>query len=89
MISPMPVEAVPEYAKWGAIAVKETQMRYNADIIDYKHLGRTKLTPETVEEKFKMWLRRHDGKEFGVYVSIRINVSTDVIQSIRFTETDR
>ncbi|MNO23499.1 hypothetical protein D3C76_133020 [compost metagenome] len=89
IISAMPAEAAPVYAKWGTIAVKETQKRYNADIIDYKHIGRTQLTPETAEEKFKLWLRTRAGREFGVYVSIRFNVSTDEMQSIQFTETDR
>jgi transcription antitermination factor NusG len=83
------VEATPEYAKWGAIAVKETQKRYNADIIDYKHIGRTELTPKKSEEKFKLWLRSKEGNEFGVYVLIEFDPSTDIIQKIRFFESDR
>jgi hypothetical protein len=50
------VEAAPEYAKCGAIAVKETQKRYKAEIIDYKHIGRTEISPKKSEERFKLWL---------------------------------
>ncbi|WP_265333546.1 YqzG/YhdC family protein [Paenibacillus guangzhouensis] len=44
--STVSLEAAPEYAKWGTVVVKETQKRYKADIIDYKHIGRTELTPK-------------------------------------------
>lgn len=83
------VEAVPEYAKWGKIAVKETQKRYEAKVIDYEHIGRTELTSNKSEEKFKLWLRREEGKEFGVYIWIQFDPLTEEIQSIRFLETDR
>jgi len=83
-------EAVPEYAKWGNIAVKETQKRYSdASIIDYLHIGRTEISPIMSEEKFKLWLRRLNGKEFGVFISIRFNSATNQILRIRFTETAR
>lgn len=83
------VGAAPEYAKWGTIAVKETQKRYNADIIDYKHIGRTDLTSKKSEENFKLWLRSKEGNEFGVYVLIHFDPTTDIIQKIRFFEFDR
>ncbi|MFF2016246.1 DUF3889 domain-containing protein [Paenibacillus sp. NPDC058177] len=83
------IEATPEYAKWGKIAVEETQKRYKADIIDYKHIGRTKLTPKKSEEKFKLWIRTKVGNEFGVFVSIQFDPSTEIIQSIQFSETNR
>ena len=85
--STVSLEAAPEYAKWGTVAVKETQKRYKADIIDYKHIGRTELTPKKFVEKFKLWLRSKEGKEFGVYVLITFDPSTEVIQSIQFTES--
>lgn len=87
--SAISVEAAPKYAKWGAIAVKETQKRYNANIIDYRHMGRIKITASTFEEKFKLWLRNKDGTEFGVYVYIQFDPATDIIKSIRFSETHR
>ncbi|BFH63463.1 DUF3889 domain-containing protein [Paenibacillus azoreducens] len=83
------VEAEPEYAKWGAIAVNETQKRFKADIIDYKHIGRIELTPKKSEEKFKLWLRNKEGNEFGLYVSIQFDPSTDLIYSIRFSESNQ
>ncbi|WP_251038542.1 DUF3889 domain-containing protein [Paenibacillus albidus] len=86
----MPVSpAAPEYAKWGTVAVKVTQQKYNADILDYKHVGRTDIQPKLAEEKFKLWVRSKTGKEFGVLVSIRFNPATDQIETIKFSETDR
>lgn len=87
--STVSLSAMPDYEKWGAIAVKETQKRYQADIIDYKHIGRTELAANKFVEKFKLWLRSRQGNEFGVYVSITFDPSTEVIQSIQFTESTR
>lgn len=89
MFSTVSVDAMPEYAKWGKIAVQETQKRYEAEIIDYKHIGRTELTPKKSEEKFKLWVRSKAGKEFGVFVSIQFDPSTERIQTIQFSETNR
>lgn len=83
------VGATPEYVKWGKIAVEETQKRYRADIIDYKHIGRTDLTTQKCEEKFKLWIRNKEGNEFGVYTSIQFDPSTEKIQSIQFSESTR
>lgn len=88
IVSTASVEAEPEYAKWSAVAVKETQKRYKADIIDYKHIGRLEITPKKSEERFKLWLRSKVGNEFGVYVFIQFDPSTDVIYSIRFIEAN-
>jgi hypothetical protein len=88
-VSSVSVGAAPEYEKWGVIAVKETQKRYNADILDYKHIGRTNLTPKKSEERFKLWVRNKKGNEFAVYVFIQFDPSTEKIQSIRFSESDR
>lgn len=76
--------AAPEYAKWGTIAVKETQRHYQADIIDYLHVGRTNLAADQAEEKFKLWIRTKDGNEFGVFVYIRFNPLQDTAYTIRF-----
>lgn len=81
--------AVPDYAKWGVIAVKAAQQKYNADIIDYEHIGRTQIQPELAEEKFKLWVRSKPGTEFGVFVTIRFDPVTDQIKAIQFQETDR
>ncbi|MEC0240185.1 DUF3889 domain-containing protein [Paenibacillus dokdonensis] len=89
IVSTVTVEAEPEYVKWGAVAVKETQKRYTADIIDYRHIGRLELTPKKSEERFKLWLRSKEGNEFAVYVFIQFDPSTDAIYSIRFNESNR
>ncbi|MBW4083746.1 DUF3889 domain-containing protein [Paenibacillus sp. S150] len=81
--------AAPGYAKWGTVAVKAAQQKYNADIIDYKHVGRTQIQPKLTEELFKLWIRTRAGKEFGVFVAIRFDPSTDQIQTIQFSETNR
>ncbi|MBC8080034.1 MAG: YqzG/YhdC family protein [Gorillibacterium sp.] len=84
------VNATPSYEKWGSIAVKETQKRYNnADIIDYQHIGRVNLSPNLSEEKFKLWLRNQEGKEFGVYVNISFDPKTDKLKAISYVETNR
>src|SRR5690606_11380003 len=78
----------PSYAKWGQIAMKETKARYpNADIIDYQHIGRDTGT-NTSTEKFKLWLRSGT-KEFGVFIDITFENSTEKITDISFRETTR
>ncbi|WP_336780609.1 DUF3889 domain-containing protein [Paenibacillus illinoisensis] len=80
---------VPDYAKWGIIAVKETQTKYNVDILDYKHIGRTSLTANQSREQFKLWVRGKDGKEFAVYVNVDFNPSTQQLKKVQFSESDR
>lgn len=87
--STISVGAAPDYAKWGTLAMKEAQQRYQADIIDYKHIGRTDFSAQKSEEKFKLWLKNKEGKEFGVYVYIEFDPSNDKIQRVRFVETIR
>lgn len=81
-------QETPAYAKWGILAMKETQKRYpDAKIIDYLHQGSE--TKETVTiEKFKLWLKKGD-KEFGVFVSIVFVTNTEKLVVIEFQETDR
>lgn len=81
--------AIPDYAKWGIIAVKETQSKYNVDILDYKHIGRTSLTADQSREQFKLWVRNKDGKQFAVFVNVDFNPSTQQLKKVQFTESDR
>lgn len=78
--------AAPDYARWGKIAVKAAQQKYNADIIDYKHIGRTQIQPKLAEEKFKLQVRGKDGREFGVLVKVRFNPSSSKLQAVQFLE---
>ena len=89
MVSTVTVHADPQYAKWGVIAVKETQKRYSADIIDYKHIGRITVSPVVTEERFKLWIRNREGKEFGVFVYIRFDTSSEKIKQIQFIESNQ
>ncbi|RAW14411.1 MULTISPECIES: DUF3889 domain-containing protein [Paenibacillus] len=81
--------AIPDYAKWGIIAVKETQTKYNVDILDYKHIGRTSLTADQSREQFKLWVRNKDGKQFAVFVNVDFNPSTQQLKKVQFMESDR
>jgi hypothetical protein len=83
------VGAEPHYAKWGTLAVAETQKKYHANIIDYKYMGRTEIMAKKSEEKFKLWLKSKDGREFGVFVTVQYDPSTDAIQTIQFKESDQ
>ncbi|WP_088043419.1 DUF3889 domain-containing protein [Bacillus sp. EAC] len=81
----------PPYAKWGKIAVEKTKERYPAsDVIDYLHIGRERKTTSISIEKFKLWLRVKDGsREFGVFVNVEFEPSTDRFVGITYQETDR
>jgi hypothetical protein len=76
----------PEYAKWGQIAMAQTKAKYQADIVDYLHVGRNQISPGVAEEIFKLWLR--DGtREYGVRVTIQFYTANDRIRTITFQET--
>ncbi|WP_102346409.1 DUF3889 domain-containing protein [Bacillus sp. Marseille-P3661] len=76
---------VPQYAKWGRIAMQKTKEQYpHAEIVDYLHLGRESDTT-TITEKFKLWLIESD-KEFGVIINIKFDNKTEQIQEIEFIE---
>lgn len=81
-------QEIPAYAKWGRLAMKETQSKYpNANIIDYLHEGSESKGDSTIE-KFKLWLK--DGnKEFGVFVRIEYTTKTEEVIKIEFRETSR
>lgn len=80
--------AQPEYAKWGRIAMERTAEKYRLPIVDYLHVGRTSPSPGVAEEKFKLWLRGN-GREFGVFVTIRFETATERILNVAFEETTR
>lgn len=80
--------AQPEYAKWGRIAMERTAEKYRLPIVDYLHVGRSSPAPGVAEEKFKLWLRGN-GREFGVFVTIRFETATERILNVAFEETSR
>ncbi|MGB2993786.1 MAG: DUF3889 domain-containing protein [Paenisporosarcina sp.] len=81
-------QEIPAYAKWGKLAIKETQSKYpNADIIDYLHEGKESKANTTIE-KFKLWLKDGD-KEFGVFVRIEYNTETEKVITIDLEETSK
>ena len=77
---------VPAYAKWGKLAVQETQAKYpTANIIDYLHEGSEPNGDSTIE-KFKLWLK--DGhNEFGVFVRIEYSTETEQVINIELQES--
>ena len=75
-------QELPAYAKWGQLAIKETQSKYpNASIIDYLHIGSESKENNTIE-KFRLWLKE-SGKEFGVSVIIEYTTETDELVNIQ------
>jgi len=79
---------VPEYAKWGKLAMEETKKRYPAaDIIDYLHVGKQQKNGMSVE-RFKLWLKQ-DNREFGVFVNITFEPDTERVKNITVVETDQ
>ena len=80
------IQDIPSYAKWGQLAMKETQSKYpNAKIVDYLHQGR-EIKEDSTIEKFKLWLKDND-KEFGVLVRIEYTTETEKVVDIEFEET--
>ncbi|NHN31831.1 DUF3889 domain-containing protein [Paenibacillus sp. S3N08] len=73
----------PSYAKWSKQALEAAQKEYHASIVDYLHVGRTDIAEDIAEEKFKLWLR-NEGGEFGVFVTIRFNPSTEQVLQTSF-----
>ncbi|MDN4493446.1 DUF3889 domain-containing protein [Ureibacillus aquaedulcis] len=82
-------QVAPSYAKWGRVAMKNVMAKYpTADIIDYLHIGR-EVGSVTSVEKFKLWLKKEDSSEFGVFVDITFNNQTEEIVDIKYTETNQ
>lgn len=82
---PDSLQAEPDYARWGRIAVQETIKRYQANVLDYEHIGRTELSSDEAEEQFKLWIKQGT-REFGLLVSVRFNPKTNEQLSIHFKE---
>jgi len=81
-------QETPSYAKWGRVAMQETQTKYpNAKIIDYLHEGSESKGDSTIE-KFKLWLKEPE-KEYGVLVRIEFNTETEKVVNITFEETSK
>lgn len=77
--------AQPEYAQWGNIAVQEAKKHYNAVITDYQHLGRTVLTNQIAEERFRLIVKK-DGSEFPVTVIVKFNSHSNELIDVLFSE---
>ncbi|OAB44984.1 DUF3889 domain-containing protein [Paenibacillus antarcticus] len=80
------IQAEPSYAKWGSIAVKETQKKYNTSVTDYLHIGSVKLSDTVTEEKFKLIITKNN-IEMGVIVTISYNPNNNQLLIIRYEET--
>jgi hypothetical protein len=79
--------AQPEYAKWGKKAMEVTQAKYpNAMITDYKHLGRTSLNADTLQESFKLQLQERN-TIYYVTVKIAFNKQSEKITNITFEKS--
>ncbi|MCQ6276807.1 YqzG/YhdC family protein [Bacillus sp. V3B] len=78
----------PPYAKWGNLAVQKTTEKYpNTKVVDYLHVGKENKD-KTAIEKFKLWLKS-ENKEFGVFVNIEFDKSTEQIVNITFKEVSQ
>lgn len=85
---PYALQAIPSYAKWSKLAIKETQSKYpHANIIDYLHEGSESKGESTIE-RFKLWLKERDN-EFGVIVRITYTTETEKVITIELQETSR
>ncbi|REK76601.1 DUF3889 domain-containing protein [Paenibacillus paeoniae] len=88
-VEPIAVQAAaPAYAKWGKLAMEETAKVYrDASIVDYKYEGRFGSTEGVAEERFLLWLRQGD-RQFGVRVSLKIQLETENVLTVKLTETN-
>jgi hypothetical protein len=77
--------AEPDYAKWGRLAMKETVKRYNANIVDYKHVGRSESANEMASETFRLLLDKGSHK-FEVTVRIWFERKSERVIRIQFSE---
>jgi hypothetical protein len=76
-----PAGAEPEYAKWGRLAMQTADEKFDADIVDYKYLGRSEMRQGEAVETFRLWLKRPD-REFGVLVRITVDTRTDQAKKV-------
>jgi len=81
-------QEVPTYAKWGRLAMEETQSKYpSANIVDYLYEG-SEVKGNSTIQKFKLWLKDGD-KEFGVFIRIEYTTESEKVVNIEFEETTR
>ncbi len=73
--------AEPDYAKWGRLAMQTADEKFDADIVDYKYLGRSEMRQGEAVETFRLWLKRPD-REFGVLVKITVDTRTDQAKKV-------
>ncbi|WP_255298519.1 DUF3889 domain-containing protein [Brevibacillus dissolubilis] len=78
----------PSYAKYGKLAMEETKKHYpNAEITDYRHVGRNKVNATTAKETFKLRLKQNQ-KEWGVLVNIIFETQTGKTLSIKLNRVN-
>ncbi|GIP31477.1 DUF3889 domain-containing protein [Paenibacillus sp. J2TS4] len=77
----------PEYAKWGNLAMREASKK-GYQILDYQYIGKQQINPFVTEQKFKFWVSKQ-ARNFGLYVSIRFESTTERVLNIDYEETDR
>jgi len=84
-MNPHAQQVIPAYAKWGKLAIKETESKYpKARIIDYLHEGSESQKDFTIE-KFKLWVKEDDN-EFAVFVRIKYRTETEQVITIELSE---
>lgn len=88
-IATPPPKPEPAYAKWSRLAIATTKQRYpNAEVVDFRHVGRTAVSPAESRETFKLWLKQGT-REWGVIVRISFRKTTEQVTAITFQETAR
>jgi|GEM_PF-2400797 len=73
----------PDYAMWSRMAFKEARRLYT--LLDYQYLGRAPVAPGVDQRQFRFWVRRHQ-REFPLIVTIRYNLVTHKVFSVRMEE---
>jgi len=74
-------QAEPDYAKWGRLAMQTVQDKFDADIVDYRYLGRSEERQGEAVESFRLWLKQSD-REFGVLVRITVDTRTNEAKKV-------
>jgi hypothetical protein len=79
-------EQLKENEKWGQLAIKEVQKKYEGVLIkEYQYVWHEEKKDGTGIKRFK-FLLRHLGKEFGVYVTISYDVKSEEVKEIQLME---
>jgi Protein of unknown function (DUF3889) len=78
----------PAYAKWGKIAMQETKRQYpNAEITDYRHVGRNTINATTAKETFQLKLKQNQ-QVWNVQVNVVFETKTERTLSIVLKKLD-